>query len=1091
MRVVLLGRVGIVADGSYLHIGRPQARSVLALLALSTGQPVSTSRIVDALWGGAGPATARAQIHSAVSAIRRSFAAAGVLDAVESGGFGYRLAVPSTSVDIIEFDRLSTLARDVVGHDADTAALALREALGLFQGEPLVDAVGAFVDAARAHLVERQLLAQEQLADIELDRNCGAAVIADLMPAVERYPYREGLRLRLMRALDQSGRCAEALQVFRAYRRMLAEEEGLDPGPEIGRVAIEILRGTAWPQAAGPARGGSTHVAAVPAVPSGRDRVPAQLPAAVPDFLGRRGYLHELDIIIGDRGRPNRVVAVTGMAGVGKTALVTHWAHRVAGDYPDGQLFVDLRGFPPGRALSSVVALARLLRALGEPADAIPTDLDEAAASYRSRVSGRRLLVVLDNASGADQVRHLLPGTSDCVTVITSRDSLTGLVGLDGVHRLKLDPMAREDAARLVSNLLAGHGVVVEPQVAATIATMCGRFPLAVRLAAANLADGSWTSRGWPEVLTRAGLDTKAQLDLMQADGDQLASVRNAFGLTYQSLPRATRNAFRLLSVIPGADFTGELAAWVIGRDDVASDLVQLERLSLIQSVAESRFTMHDLVRVYADALSREDSQAERTTAVERMHAWYLERVAATAAILNPQMLRLPSPGRTPTVSFEDRPAALAWLDTELYNLVGAVEHAAENGPPGVAIRLADGLRGYFWIRRYATEWLAVASAGVRAAERDHDLAGVAAGQISLAAAYRSMSRYDESMAAIGHAVTASRGVPWPEAEATALSHLAIVLAETGKTLSAREHLIEALAVNRRLGRAGSEAVVLGNLGSLRIRIGELTQARHDLIAAVQLYRQVGSAGGEAITLSNLGLVYYYLGDPGRAARHLAKALDAQRQIGDRYGETVSQCNRALLYCDMGRLPEALELANEALELSQETGDRQAEASVLTVLGNIRLALGARGAALDYYRQARSLASSAQDQLPAIDAMIGEARAQLAIGALDESTGLSTLAQNRAKEYSFRLLAANALTVLAASHHAADRPSDARACANAALKQHSAMGHRPGVARSHEILAEICRSNGDLDSSASILDPARGRIPDVGAAGSGGVAAST
>jgi DNA-binding SARP family transcriptional activator/tetratricopeptide (TPR) repeat protein len=1078
MRVVVLGRVGIIANGSAVNVGRPQTRAVLALLALNVGEPVDANGIVDALWGGAEPATARTQVQNAVSAVRRALATCGYPEAIESGRYGYQLALAPDTVDIAEFDRLTQTARESAD-DAEVAASALRRALGLWRGTPLADATGAFIHGARANLVERQLLALELLADTELGRQQGSSVIADLLPAVGEHPFRESLRWRLMVALDRSGRQAEALQSFRAYRRLLAEQEGLDPGATIAQVAADILRGTA--PAAGPTPPPPVEPATVEPIrpaPTG----PAQLPAPALPFVGRRGYLDELDIIAAGA---TRVVAVTGMAGVGKTALATEWAWRVRTGYPDGQLFVDLRGFTPGQTLTPVVALARLLRALGEPSERIPTDVDEAAAAYRSRLNGRRMLVILDNASGPDQVRPLLPGGRDTFTIVTSRDTLTGLVARDGARPIALEPLSRNESELLIRDVSAGYGAPVNPETAEAMAADCGQLPLALRLAAANLAERRpHAPLSWRELSAGPGLGAP------QVEGDQLASVRGAFERSYASLPPSARELFRLFGLFAGVDITPELAAALAGRD-VDEDLTSLQRLNLIHGTGP-RYTMHDLVRQYASSLSKGDSEVTRFAATSRMYRWYADGLAA-AEVLNPQMLRLPAdePDRPSGHAFSGRAEILAWLDAELPNLVAVVEHAAEHGPRRLAARLADGLRGYFWIRRYSAEWIDVASAGIRAAEDEDDQAGVAANRISLASAYRSLSRYEESAAEIEQALVASRRVAWLEAEATALSHLAVVLAETGQLGPARDNLVAALAANRRLGRRGSEAVVLGNLGSLRIRLGELAQARLDLTVALSLYREVGSPGGEGITLTNLGLAYFYLGEFDRAERNLTEALARHRHIGDRYGVALSLCTQAYLFSEMGRLPAAIEVATECLDLAREIGDRQAEADVLVTLGHIRLALGAYDQALEYYQQGGGIADTAQDEMPAVEAMIGAARAQLAVGAVDHSAGLATAALRRAEECSFGLLGAKAMTVLAAAHLAAERPDRARQVAAEALARHHAMGHRPGEARTRQLLAEIYRTTGDLASSASALALAGRQSAAIGLASFGPVAAAT
>jgi tetratricopeptide (TPR) repeat protein len=975
-------------------------------------------------------------------------------------------------VDIEAFDTLVRSASSRAGADGRSAssragaeaARLLREALGLWHGEPLADATGAFVEAARTTLIERRLGAVEQLATVELDLDRAPTVVTDLLPLVAAHPYRESLRRLLMLALHRCGRQAEALESFRAYRELLADQQGLDPGAGISRLAVEILQ-------AGPDR--LTPTPSPPVAP--RQPVPAQLPADVAGFVGRRDHLDELSDIAGSgSGSGDRVVVVSGMGGIGKSALVVHWAHEVANRFPDGQLFLDLHGFAPDAAVPPLVALARCLRALGEPAGAIPTDLDEAAALYRTRLADRRMLVVLDNARDADQVRPLLPGGGGAFTVVTSRDWLTGLVARDGARPLTLDALTPDESGQLLTRLLPPASRA-EPGLPGDLATACGHVPLAMRMVAARLAAA--------EVPVTAELlhgGTAAELlTLMQVEGDRLASVRAAFDLSYAALPEPAQRLFRRLGQVPGPDASAALAGAVAGLPDPEPYLDRLVESSLLRPVGADRYGLHDLVRLYATVLSEQDIQDERAATVERMYRWYLDRIEAAATALYPQTLRLPSAAAT-SEAFADDTDALSWLDAELPGLVAAVTSPVPHRPPGAVARVADGLRGYFWIRRYMPEWMAIAAAGIDAAAGEGDEAGLAANHISLGLAYRSQSRYDESVGELNRALALARRVPWPEAEATALSQLAVAHAEMGRLALARDSMVEALAVNRRLGRTGSEAVVLGNLGSLRIRAGELTQAARDLTEAMALYQQVGSSGGEAIARSNLGVVRAYQGDFADAAQHLTAALAQQREIGDRYGQTVSLTTLALLNRERGRYAEATGQATEALAITRETGDRQGEAYALITLGQIRSGLGAHSEAAAFLRDGADLAHADNDRLPETEALIGLAQAHLDLGSVDAAFEVAERVVRQADELSFTLLGGQALTVLAAVHLAAGRLTEARTCADQAQKRHVETGHRPGQARTHWVSGRIWRAAGDEAAAVSELAAAEALFMEMG-----------
>jgi tetratricopeptide (TPR) repeat protein len=599
-------------------------------------------------------------------------------------------------------------------------------------------------------------------------------------------------------------------------------------------------------------------------------------------------------------------------------------------------------------------------------------------------------------------------------------------------------------------------------------------------MVAANLAD----SPGRSAADHLADLTAGERLDLMQLVGDSHTSVRAAFDLSYRMLPARMQRLFRMLSVVPGGDFSPALAAAIVDttREQAMKDLSMLVHNSLLYKTDSNRYAFYDLVRLYAAALSEEDSIDETSQATDRMYRHYLDELDAAAQVLYPQTLRLTEPldqtRLTPT--FADGPEALAWLDAELPNLTAATLHAADEGPRPMASLIADAMRGYFWIRRHIPEWLAVADAGLRAATHERDAAGMAANHISLGTAYRCLARYDDSVEQFERALDASRSIPWPQAEATALSQLAVSYAEVGHTLLAMDRLTDALAVNRRLDRRASEAVVLGNLGALRIRTGELSQSLQDFTGALTLYRETRSPSGEAISITNLGLVHFYLGRFHLAGEHLSAGLAMHRRIGDRYGQAVSLCSLAYLRSEQGRHHNALEYASEALTIVRETGDRQDEAYALITLGHIRLALNAPRPALQYYTQGLQLALATGERLPEIEARIGVAHATLRLKEIDASLELAFQALHDATEFSYDLLAGQTKTLVAEIHLAATRFHDAKRCAHDALEVHRRTEHRPGEARTHHLLGEIYRANGELSAAALSSARAQALFAEIG-----------
>jgi DNA-binding SARP family transcriptional activator len=623
MEVRLLGPVEVWAVSGPVEVGPPRQCAVLAALAADAGQPVPVDALVRRVWGDDPPERARRTLHTYVARIRRVVQQArppgdhpaGVLRQTA----GYLLDVDPDRVDLHRFRRLVMQARALDPGDGRRLTL-LREAVELWRGQPLAGVTGEWADRMRQAWRQLYLDAVVCWADAELSGGDPAAVVGLVGQLTGEHPLAEPLAAALLRALAATGRGAEALDRFAALRRLLADALGSEPGPELQAVHQAILRGELTPPRA------TNHAPPQP--------VPAQLPAGVPAFTGRHAELAALDTLLAGTGRHRDAAAgpaagapppgsaltcaISGTAGVGKTALALHWAHRVRARFPDGQLYLDLRGYDADQPVDPAEALARCLLALGVREGDIPRGLDERAARYRTELTGRRMLIVLDNAEAVEQVRPLLPGTPSCLVVVTSRDSLGGLVALHGAHRLDLDLLPLPDTLTLLRRLIGSDRVDAAPGAAVTLANRCARLPLALRVAA-ELALGR-TGASLAELVAELD-DEQQRLDALDPGGDPRAAVRTVFSWSYQRLPAYAGRAFQLLGQHSGPEFDAAVASALTGTGhrEAARTLRLLARSHLIHPIGGGRYAMHDLLRAYARSLAPDRDPADRRGTVTRL----------------------------------------------------------------------------------------------------------------------------------------------------------------------------------------------------------------------------------------------------------------------------------------------------------------------------------------------------------------------------------------------------------------------------------------------------------------------------------------
>jgi tetratricopeptide (TPR) repeat protein/transcriptional regulator with XRE-family HTH domain len=750
-------------------------------------------------------------------------------------------------------------------------------------------------------------------------------------------------------------------------------------------------------------RSGSASSALSPYGRAGPAVVPRQLPPGVRHFTGRAAELAALSGLADQarRDEPGMVVisAIGGTAGVGKTALAVHWAHRAGDQFPDGQLYVNLRGYDPRRPVPAADALAGFLRALGVPGPDIPAGTEERAARYRSLLAGQRMLVLLDNAKSAEQVRPLLPAAAGCMVVVTSRDALAGLVARDGAARLDLDLLPLPEAAELLRRLI-GERAQADPAATDALARRCARLPLALRVAAELTAARPADSL--------AGLvvelaDLQRRLDLFEAGGDGRAAVRTVFSWSCRQLGAPASRAFRLAGLHPGPDFdifaVAALTGLAAGQAGRAVD--QLARAHLIQPAGPGRYGMHDLLRAYARELATTDGTDGCQAALTRLLDYYLFTAAAAMDTLFPaerhRRPRIPAQA-SPVPPVSDPAAASAWLDAHRSSLLAAAVHASGSDQWSSQVtQLAATLFRYLDLG-HTPEAITMHTCARRAARRAGDQGAEATALTSLGGTARRQGRTAHAIGYLRKALTLFRNAGDQTGEARALANLGNLYVQQGRYQQAARNLSEALVICRATDEQTGQAQTLCSLGLVDTMLGRYSQAVSQLQLALDICRQVGYRTIEPYILTNLGDVDLRRGRYQQAAVHTRQALDQARQSGDRPAESSIEAILGDIAVRQGRYQEAMGHLRRALALFRETGERTNETYVLAILGDLDLRQGCIAQACRKQRRAAALFALAGDQIGETLALNGLGEALLAHGRPKDAHARHTIALNLARK---------------------------------------------------------------------------------------------
>ncbi|HEX7306382.1 AfsR/SARP family transcriptional regulator [Lentzea sp.] len=906
MKFNVLGALEVDAGAEPVRLGSAKLRTLLAVLLCSGREPASVDRLLDALWGAAPPRTAAENLRGYVHQLRRAL---GDPARVEHRPPGYVLRVRADELDSARFEDLVERGRTAfAAGDLEAASVLLRQGLALWRGTPFagLDEVDLLRDEA-ARLLERKQTALEARIEVDLALGRHHDVVAELSRLVALHPLRERVRGQLMLALYRSGRQSDALAVAREGHQLLVAELGLEPGPALRKLEQAIL--TADPAL--------DLMAVGPVEAAGRQReVPRQLPASVPGFVGRDAELTHLSEMLDMTEAGSGTVVIGGTAGIGKTTLAVRWAHQAAGRFPDGQLYVDLRGFDPDSPpVDPADVLQGFLDALGVSPDRTPVDLAARSALYRSVVADQAVLVLLDNARDAEQVQWLLPGGTACHTVITSRTEPTGLVVRYGAHPLALDVLDDDEAVALLASRLGPARVAAEPDAVDELIRFCARLPLALAIVAARAA----MRPTFPLLAVADELrDERGRLDALDT-GQPMTSVRAVFSWSYQHIGPRAAGAFRLLGLHPGPDIGLTAAACLVDAPvaETRAALSELTRANLLQERRPGRFSFHDLLRTYAgDRAAAHDTEEERHAALRRLLDHYLYTADRVDRLLAPNRDHLELPP-APVLSEEltDSAQAWRWYEVERHGLAGSIASAASNGLHAHAWRLQHVLTTCFDRRGHWHEW-------------------VVTGQVALSAARQA-----------------------EDAEGQGLLHqgLGRVLALLGRHEEARPHLTRSLELHRELGDLVQQAHTEGVVAWSLEHQGRVDEAVRHAVRALEAYRAVDHRYGEAAALNMLGWHQTKLGEHHSALRNCGQALVLYEEQGDQRGCAHTWDSIAYTHHQLGNYNEAIASYLRALHLFRDLHDYYYESGTLTRLGDTQHAAGDVNAARATWRQALRL----------------------------------------------------------------------------------------------------------------------------------------
>ncbi|SFQ53830.1 AfsR/SARP family transcriptional regulator [Amycolatopsis rubida] len=948
-----LGPLEVRHAGQAIAINGMRQQKLLALLLLNVNSTVSVDWLVDELWE-APPKSVRQQIHNAVAGVRRTLSGYPGLQ-ISTSPAGYLLEAERSAIDLHVFsDRVKNVERiDPMGC-LDNSVAELREALALWRGRVLLGITSPAIDAIATSMEERRLVARERLAALRLASGEFATVVGELREMVSQYPLRESLRYNLMLALYKAGWQADALEVFDHARRELAEELGVDPGPQLRALHADILQGA---RDIGVLVNGEIRTLEAPGTHSSALAAerPAQcyLPNDTRDFFGRSDELTDLlaDIEVSSPTALS-ISAIGGMGGVGKTALAVHLAHRVLADYPDGQFFIDLHGFTLGvEPLTPAEALDSLLRDSGVAGELVPPALEGRVARWRAHMAGKRAIVVLDNAVNVEQVRPLLPGTAGILVVITSRRKLAALEGMTSID---LDVLPHSDAIEVFRLVAGKRRTEAEAEAISNVVRLCGRLPLALRIAGSRFRERpAWTVADL--VIRLEGQARRGKF--LEVEG---CSVADVLRVSYRYLRPLGKRVFRMLGLHPGADFDKYAAAALAGisAEEAEETLEALLDDNLVRQDVPGRYYFHDLVRDCAHELCVDvDSREDRDLAQRALLDYYVHAAFAHCEPLSRIELGMPQAERPAfwTDAEVQASTSAGGFEYEFGNIVSSAQFAAERNWHRTAWQLACMVQPYLRSRNYDGNSRKLCELGVASARSDGSELAESICLQGLAAVHRERGSTAEAHQHLNRALRLSRASGDEAVHMEQLTNLGALFSNEDRLQASLDAYLAAEEKAAQLKNIDMLRTIRNNLGVACRDLGRFDEALDYLHAALELERsRTNSIRGTAVPLWNIASIAHFRREHHKADELFSRVYEDSVRGGFSHGEALGLVGMSATRRSLGKVEDSIDFGRQALALARRFAFRRVECEALSTIGEAWFSSGATASSSEVFDQAMS-----------------------------------------------------------------------------------------------------------------------------------------